>query len=917
MAYEKGFEKKALEQQAAILGVLQKIQGALEASSGGGDSGASSSAVLVGPIDMLNQTISQVVVKELQDQTSILKDIRSSIKDAVSAKPSAGGGDAGKNETKSAKDKIMDVASKVGDTVKNIALLAGAIVVFAGALKLVAAIIKPQDLLVIVPFMLVMSLAILVFSKIVEASKGMTPKQALSTGLLMVTIAGSIVAVAVIFKAFAALGQLSFPDPMWVLGAGLAIFIFTLPVMLLMKAMTSGSKLGGQNVAATSLNPKTALAIGLVMVATAVAIAGVALVFSKMLVPVGPQDAPDIVWALTAGLSIAIFGLTTAMFLKNIKQSGSMGDMLRIPIIIAGAIIATAVGMVGAAYVMKGFPQVTEDDAPNIIWALTTGLSLAIFGIGMVLLSKYIKDAKSALIGGLAMIIVAGVIFTTAWIFNYLPDTLRAPSMDFVKGAGIAIAAFGAAYALMTKFIGEMEVSALLKGALAMVVTAALIVGVAWIFQLLPEDLKFPSVDFAIGAGVAVAVFGAAIAGVGALVELVTPVGFLLGALGVLVAALVIVGVAWIFSLLPEALFEQGGLIYKATDALVYFGNGMITLFKNFGEALVDVGLKFLNGVGDFLVKLKDVPLLSIAGGIAAIAGSMVLLAGALVGSSVAASGAGLVSSVLDFGASLFGKETKEADKPTGLLEYVVNNADSIIRGAGGVREIGNAMKDVVIAANESKGAADSFFASINSGAFMAMMNMGMLQGSTSTWVDSVLGSPKGTGMFPGVKQMAFTMMDEIVLGFQSMTVQLDKFATYKKPLEQIAESMKSFAGSTREFANAINSIQIESLNALGTTMESLNKNVTEGMANNFQRIGESTTKISDASNSAGAVINNAIDKTLGGGDKDSNLAKNIATEILKAFKQQGAIVVNQNGSATFTFKDGNQVIANMITRGS
>ena len=825
MAYEKGFEKKALEQQAAILGVLQKIQVALESPSGG-DSGAS--AVLVGPIDMLTQ-VSQVVVKELQDQTSILKDIRSSIKDAISSRPS-GRGDGGNSETKSAKDKIMEVAGKVGDTVKNIALLAGAIVVFAGALKLVAAIISPQDLMVIVPFMLVMSLTFVVFGKIVEASKGMTPKDALATGLLMVTIAGSIVAVAAIFTAFKAMGELSFPDPMWVLGAGLAIFIFTLPVMLLMKAMTSGSKLGGENVAPQGLNPKTALAIGLVMVATAVAIAGVAYVFSKMLVPVTPDDAPNIIWALTAGLSIAIFGLTTAMFLKNIKQSGSMGDMLRIPAVIAGAIIATAVGLVGAAYVMKGLPQVTEDDAPNIIWALTAGLSIAIFGVGMVLLSKYIKDAKSALIGGLAMVIVAGIIFTTAWIFNYLPDTLRTPSMDFVKGAGIAIAAFGAAYALMTKFIGQMDVASLLKGALAMVVTAALIVGVAWIF-----------------------------------------------------------------SLLPESLFAQGGLIYKATDALVYFGSGMITLFEKFGNSVVDVGLKFINGIGDFFVKMDKVNLLDVATGIAAIAGSMVLLAGALVGSSVAASGANLVNSVLDFGASLFGGGTSETDKPQGFLEYLVSNSAAIVAGGAGVKLIGAAMKSVAASIDPAKGALDGF------------MNV-------------LIGPKKGIGVFPGVKQAAITIMDEVTLGFNSMTVQLNKLATYRKPLEQIAESMKSFAGSTTQFAQAINSIELEKMNALGTTMESLKKNLDESLVTNMKIVADQTEKISQSSGGVADAVGGAITKVgdaLTGGDKDANLAKNIAIEILKAFKQQGAIVVNQNGSATFQFKDGNQVVANMITRGS
>jgi hypothetical protein len=887
LAYEKGFEKKALEQQAAILGCLQKIQVALEhspSSGGGGD------AVLLAPLNILTQT-SIEVFKEIKAQTSVLKDIRSSIKDALSQKSSAkGGDDAGKNETRSAKDKIMDVAGKVGDTVKNIALLAGAIVVFAGALKLVAAIIKPTDLIVIVPFMLVMSLAFAVFTKIVEASKGLTIKESMATGILMVSIASAIVGIAGVFSVFKSMGQLSFPDPLWVLGAGLAIFIFTLPVMLLVKAMSSGGKVGGQAVAPTPLNPKTALTVGLLMVTTAVAIAGVAAVFSKMLVPVTPADAPNLIWALTAGLGIAIFGLTTAMFIKNIKQSGSFGDMVRIPVIIAGAIIATAAGMVGAAYVMKGFPQVGPQDAPDIIWALTTGLSLAIFSIGLVLVAKYVKDAKSALVGGLAMVIVAGIIFTTAWIFNYLPDTLRSPSMDFIKGAGIAIAAFGAAYALMTKFIGDMSISSLLKGALAMVVTAALIVGVAWIFTLLPDDLRYPSEEFSLGAGISIAVFGAAIAGLGLLVEAITPVGFLFGALAALVAALVIVGVAWIFSLLPESLFKQGGLIYSATDALVYFGSGMITLFEKFGEALVDIGLKFLNGVGDFLIKIKDAPLLSIAGGIAAIAASMVLLAGALMGSSVASSAGNLVSSVLDFGASLFGKETKETDKPVGLLEYIVNNATIIATAGQGVKMIGEGIRDVAASAQAGSGI-------------------------LSTFVDALLGPPRGLGIFPGVKGLAMTRMDEITLGLNSMSVQLDKLGTYKKPLEQLADAMNSFGKGTREFADAINSIQLEKLNALGTTMESLKKNVDESFVNNFKVIADQTKTITDNSGGVVDALKNAgtkiIDKALGSDDKDTALAKKIAME-LATLLSTTPIKATGPSSATFEFKNGAQFIASV-----
>ena len=890
MAYEKGFEKKALEQQAAILGVLQKIQVALDSPSEGGDSGASS-AVLVGPMNMLAQT-NQLVVSELQTQTSVLKDIRSSIKDAISASRSSGG-DSGNSETKSAKDKIMEVAGKVGDTVRNIALLAGAIVVFAGALKLVSAIISPQDLIVIIPFMLTMSLAFLAFSKIVEASKGTNYKEAMATGLLMVVIAGAIVGVAAIFKALTALGPLSFPDPLWVLGAGLAIFIFTLPVMLIMKAMTSGGKLGSQNVAGGQLSPKTALTIGLLMVTTALAIAGVALIFSKMLVPVTPDDAPNLIWALTAGLGIAIFGLTTAMFIKSIKQTGGYADMIRIPIIIAGAIIATAVGMVGAAYVMRGFPQVGPDDAPDIIWALTAGLAVAIFAVGMVLLAKYIPDAKAALIGGLAMVIVAGIIFTTAWIFSYLPDTMRSPSLDFTLNAGIAIAAFGAAYALMTKFIGSMPIGDILKGALAMLITAALIVGVAYIFQLLPSDLKFPSVEFGLGAGISIAVFGAAIAGVGLLVSALTPAVFGMGALGVLVAALVIVGVAWIFSLLPEAIFKPGGLIYLATDALVYFGSGVISLFEKFGNALVDVGLRFINGLGDFFVKLDKIDLYDIAGGITAVAAAMALLAGSLMGSSISgvvSGAANAVSSVLNWGASLFSGE-EPAKTPQGFLEYLIANQAALISAGAGIKVVADNMKTLIETTPPVAGAMERF-------------------------VNLLVGPKKGSGIFPGVSQIAYTVVDEIAIGFNSMNVQLAKMVTYKKPLESIADSMQDFADATRDFAQAINSIQIENLNSLQTSVAQLNNSLNEGMIERLRQAGEQMNKISESSGGVGEAITGAVtnlgNKLTGAGDEE-NLPKKIAEELVKVLRTQGSIKVNQTGSAIFEFKDGKDVVANFI----
>ena len=293
--------------------------------------------------------------------------------------------------------------------------------------------------------------------------------------------------------------------------------------------------------------------------------------------------------------------------------------------------------------------------------------------------------------------------------------------------------------------------------------------------------------------------------------------------------------------------------------------------------------MKFLNGIGDFIIKIKDAPLLSIAGGISAIAGSMVLLAGALVGSNVAASAGNLVSSVLDFGASLFGKDTKETEKPQGLLEYIVNNASTIIAAGTGIDMIGTGIKNV--AASAAVGA-----------------------GVLSNFVDAILGPAKGRGIFPGVTPMAFTVMDEITLGFNSMTIQLDKLTTYRKPLEQVADSMNSFAKSTREFADAINSIELEKMNALGATMESLKKNLDESMVNNMKIMADQTDKM--ASSSGGVVasvtgIANKVIDTVAGGDKDTALAKKIAQELM-------TLLATGPQSATFEFKNGTQFIANV-----
>ena len=218
-----------------------------------------------------------------------------------------------------------------------------------------------------------------------------------------------------------------------------------------------------------------------------------------------------------------------------------------------------------------------------------------------------------------------------------------------------------------------------------------------------------------------------------------------------------------------------------------------------------------------------------------------------------------------------------------------MNNASTIIAAGTGIDMIGTGIKNV--AASAAVGA-----------------------GVLSNFVDAILGPAKGRGIFPGVTPMAFTVMDEITLGFNSMTIQLDKLTTYRKPLEQVADSMNSFAKSTREFADAINSIELEKMNALGATMESLKKNLDESMVNNMKIMADQTDKM--ASSSGGVVasvtgIANKVIDTVAGGDKDTALAKKIAQELMTLLATT-PIKATGPQSATFEFKNGTQFIANV-----
>jgi hypothetical protein len=151
------------------------------------------------------------------------------------------------------------------------------------------------------------------------------------------------------------------------------------------------------------------------------------------------------------------------------------------------------------------------------------------------------------------------------------------------------------------------------------------------------------------------------------------------------------------------------------------------------------------------------------------------------------------------------------------------------------------------------------------------------------------------------------------------MTVQLDKFATYKKPLESIADSMQDFADATKDFAEAINSIQLENLGKLQESIQSIKDNVTDEMIQRYKTLAETNKSLAESSGGVGEAITNVVTKVgdkIAGTEPDANLARNIAMELVKVLNTQGSIKVTQNGTAIFQFDKNNaQVLAKMTTQ--
>ncbi len=937
MSYEKGYEKEALKNQVAILDVMKRVEAYSNASAQMLDQ------IQITTIDSLKSLdrIAEAVI----ESRDTLKDIRN-----ILLKKTVGVSNTPDKKSEAAmtvKDRIDAAAKNMGETAKNIILLAGAMVVFALALGLIANVAGPSTVLKALPFLAVMTLIVAGFMKMAEALSGV-PKEAIyNAALSIIMVAGALVATAYIFELLP--DNPVFPNPLWVLGAGFAILVFSLSMGMLIKA-------GGVK------NYKEVLVYGALMLAIAGAIVGIAYIF-QALPPVGPENAPSLIWSLVTGLAVAAFSFGMYALLKGLKDN-KLG--LKDIILATLAMIGVAAAIVAIAYIFQALPETDPSKSPDLLWALGSGLAVALFATGMYLLLKGLNSSglgikevalatlamigiagaivaiayifqmlpatdpgmipglewslkaglalalftfgfvmiakyagelslKKVILTALSLVAIAGTILAAALIFQYLPGNMKYPPVEWSMNAGLSMAIFGTAFVLVSKMTSNMSIGDLLKGAIATIGIAAIILAVAWIFNFLPEDMKYPSLGFSVGAGVGLGVMAVVIGAVGLIVQGITPAGFLLGALGVLVAALVLVGVAWIFTLLPESLFEPGGIIYKATDAMVYFGNGVIGLMGALIGTVLNGFKTFLDTTAAFFERINAVG----AGNIIALAGAIGLMAGALgalgaaagagaavagVGNAIGAFGSLVGKATSAVGDFLFGSDegskTPPPSSPYQLVMDLANRAEAIKNASDSILLIPQALNKTAAAAK-----------TVSVG-FQDMMNplIGPYSGTSIT-----------TKILPELAgYKATTGLDIAVIGMKGMELMLGKLVTYQKPLEKLAGTFKDIKNTMGQFVGEVNKIDVIKMGSLKATFDDLirlGQPTLNPTLENVKQIVEKLVTLEEEKNKGSEfnLINTGGGESKEGGGMTDAQISNLANQIAVALSRVNVTLYANN----------------------
>ena len=655
--------------------------------------------------------------------------------------------------------------------------------VISGAIFALMPTISGAQFLTALAIAVIMVPAAFAFMMIMKAIKGATNKELVFGAIAIPLIALGLVGAAYAFMLFP--DDPKSPDPLWTLKSAFAIGLFAIGFYFIMKAIK------GANVIELIYG-------GLAIPIIAIALVGVAYAFMLFPKDAANLAAPDPLWTLKSAFAIGLFAIGFYFIMKAIKGANVIELIyggLAIPII--------AIGLLAVAWIFQGLSAIKEYLAPEPMWVLKAGFALLIFAIPFFIVSKAIKGMgpKELLFMTLAIPVVAFGVLATAWIFQGLSGIeYFAPEPEWVLKSGLAIVIFGAVIWLSSKTIGKMSAGKITKALIGVAVAAFAIIIVAQLFQYLPSTFTSPPSDWSIAVGAALGVFGVAIAAVGIAVSTLTPVTLLLGALGIIVIAIVIVAVGWILAGLAPVMPKLKTVANGFVDIMLAPVRGIISVFKQFKD---DIGIENM------------IPL---AVGVAALGGAWLIFSAAVAGGSVASllgAAAGAVTAIFDGIGKLFGGKNKSpldilkelaiiGPKVQTLANPLLNvgiGFTSINASAGGViKAFEAAVKFSEIDSSDFKSNATSFRSISNS-------YIGIAKASKAMNIKAIDAS---TNMFKALTDLAKSGAES------AMSVLAEKLMLAVKELTGAAKNLEDSVNTQGNATNTYTDVISKTMNKVG-----------------------------------------------------------------------------------------------------
>ena len=335
--------------------------------------------------------------------------------------------------------------NKMGASKKGLLTLAMtglAMVITAGAIAAVAFAFSkiPMDFKSPPPleWTLKTGLALFVFSlpftQTMRAIKGRSIKEIAFGAAALPLLTGAIMGVALVLNEFATAFKTMIPAE-WSLKTGLALAVFSIPFVMVLKAIK------GRSIKEMAFG---AAALPLI----AVGIMGTAWVFSY-LSGIDAFNAPPIDWTLKTGAALAVFGISFVI-LANTVGKLSIKDVLFGVIGMA----AVAVGILAVAWIFSILPD-TFTEIP-MGWVLGSAVALIGFGavvgvIGAIIMATGGAGLAAIALGVVGMIVIAAGILAVAWILSHIP------------AGKLATVAKGLTEALLAPVNGIVDILARLK----------------------------------------------------------------------------------------------------------------------------------------------------------------------------------------------------------------------------------------------------------------------------------------------------------------------------------------------------------------------------------------------------------------------------------------------------------------------